>query len=687
MERKQSARLSRKGVSFQKKFLADSNRFIHVDCGYFGGMVISIGCDHAGPELKSLILNHLETKGHTLVNRGTDGLESVDYPDHAHAVADDVASGHAELGILICGSANGVAMTANKHAEVRAALAWTSEVAALGRQHNNANILCIPARFVSEDVALEMVDAFFDSEFEGGRHERRVGKIACAMSVLFAAVTGAWAQSFDVSQIQLDERELSIQLNILASDGFEGRETGERGQKKAAAYLEAYYESKGFEPCNNGSFFQNVPLVNNQISGGTLRVGEDTLSLVEDFLVYPGLEHPQVSEAKLTFVGHGVVQENWNDYKKFKGEGMVVMLDGEPEGMAEQPLSMKRMVADSLGAQGIIVAMPDEAYETRKSRMKKWMLRKSTSLNREKEGEGTDLPTLFITQSTLNLWLAETKLKSTQNHAAKLASGKPTKALGFKRNANLDILQTTREYEAENVLAFLEGSDQELKEEVVVITSHYDHVGVIDGEIHNGADDDGSGTVTVMEIARQFKMLEDVHGIRPRRSVLFMNVVGEEKGLLGSEYYADHPVFPLENTVANLNIDMIGRTDAEHPEDPRYVYLIGSDKLSSELHVISEDANKTFTNLVLDYTYNAPDDPNRFYYRSDHYNFAKNNIPVIFYFTGVHEDYHKPGDDAHKIMYPKMAEIGELVFHTAWELANRDARIVVDQVNDFSTDR
>ena len=166
-----------------------------------------------------------------------------------------------------------------------------------------------------------------------------------------------------------------------------------------------------------------------------------------------------------------------------------------------------------------------------------------------------------------------------------------------------------------------------------------------------------------------------------------MNVVGEEKGLLGSEYYADHPVFPLENTVANLNVDMIGRTDAEHPDDPRYVYLIGSDKLSSDLHNISEQCNESFTKLDLDYTFNAPDDPNRYYYRSDHYNFAKNNIPVIFYFTGVHEDYHKPGDDVEKIMFPKMAEIGKLVFHTAWEVANTERRIVVDKVNYFPTDR
>jgi len=314
------------------------------------------------------------------------------------------------------------------------------------------------------------------------------------------------------------------------------------------------------------------------------------------------------------------------------------------------------------------------------------MLRKSTSLNREKDGEGTNLPTLFVSTTKADTWLAGSKVASLAEHNEVLANGKPAKAAALNPTFEMNIDQLRYSYEAENVLAFLEGSDQEVKDEVIVVTSHYDHVGIIDGEIHNGADDDGSGTVTVMELAKQFMRLSE-KGLSPRRSVLFMNVVGEEKGLLGSEWYADHPVFPLENTVANLNIDMIGRTDEAHPDDPRYVYLIGADKLSSELHEVSEYCNETFTNLALDYTYNAPDDPNRFYYRSDHYNFAKNNIPVIFYFTGVHEDYHKPGDDADKILYPKMAEIGKLVFHTAWYLANMDNRIEVDRVNDFPSDR
>ena len=168
-------------------------------------------------------------------------------------------------------------------------------------------------------------------------------------------------------------------------------------------------------------------------------------------------------------------------------------------------------------------------------------------------------------------------------------------------------------------------------------------------------------------------------GKGPRRSILFMTVAGEEKGLLGSEYYSEHPVYQLANTVCDLNIDMIGRLDKAHEGNADYIYLIGADKLSKELHDISEKANKTYSNLELDYTYNDENDPNRYYYRSDHYNFAKNNIPVIFYFNGVHEDYHKETDEVQKIDFAKMEKITRLVFFTAWELANRTERIKLDK--------
>ena len=229
---------------------------------------------------------------------------------------------------------------------------------------------------------------------------------------------------------------------------------------------------------------------------------------------------------------------------------------------------------------------------------------------------------------------------------------------------------------SENVVAFIEGSEK--PEEIIVISAHYDHLGMTDEDIYNGADDDGSGTVAIMKIAEAFqKAVEKGNG--PKRSILFLHVTGEEKGLLGSKYYVNYPIFPLANTVANLNIDMIGRVDEAHTATPDFVYLIGSDKLSIELHTISEEINSKFTNLFLDYTYNDENDPNRFYYRSDHYNFAKNNIPIIFYFNGTHEDYHRPSDTPDKINYEVLAKRTQLVFFTAWELSNRAERVVVDQ--------
>ena len=230
---------------------------------------------------------------------------------------------------------------------------------------------------------------------------------------------------------------------------------------------------------------------------------------------------------------------------------------------------------------------------------------------------------------------------------------------------------------SENVLAYIKGSEK--PDEIIIVSAHLDHIGISEnGDINNGADDDGSGTVAVLEIAEAFKIAQkEGHG--PKRSILFLHVTGEEIGLYGSRYYTDeNPIFPLKNTVADLNIDMIGRVDKAHENTENYLYLIGSDKLSTELHNISEKINKKYINLELDYTYNDENDPNRFYYRSDHYNFAKNNIPVIFYFNGTHDDYHRPSDTPDKINYKFLETRTRLIFHTAWELANRPERLKLD---------
>jgi Zn-dependent M28 family amino/carboxypeptidase len=212
----------------------------------------------------------------------------------------------------------------------------------------------------------------------------------------------------------------------------------------------------------------------------------------------------------------------------------------------------------------------------------------------------------------------------------------------------------------------------------VILTAHYDHIGIsADGQINNGANDDGSGTVTVLELAEAFGKAA-AEGKKPRRSILFMTVTGEEKGLLGSEYYSKHPLFPLANTVVDLNTDMTGRIDDEHMGKPDYIYEIGSDKLASSLREILVDQNKKHVGLELDFRFNDPNDPNRFYYRSDHYNFAKHGIPVAFFFNGVHDDYHQPGDDVEKIEFDQIQKVGRLVFYMAWEISNREERLKVD---------
>ena len=285
-------------------------------------------------------------------------------------------------------------------------------------------------------------------------------------------------------------------------------------------------------------------------------------------------------------------------------------------------------------------------------------------------------------------------------YASDYFQGRETGTLGQKRavtflrefyqNRNISAAKGTEDYfqhmdlsikgksvQTENVVAIIEGNTY--PEEYIVISSHLDHEGIKNGQIYNGADDDGSGSVALLEVAEAFKKAAEA-GKGPKRSIIFLHVSGEEKGLLGSRYYTDNPLYPLANTIANLNIDMVGRTDPKRQSDnENYIYLIGSDRLSSQLHEVSEEANSQTVKLELDYTFNAKDDPNRFYFRSDHFNFAKNNIPVIFYFNGTHADYHKPTDTVEKIRYDLLEQRTRLIFYTAWKLANRNERIVVDK--------
>lgn len=490
---------------------------------------------------------------------------------------------------------------------------------------------------------------------------------------------------------RISESKLKEHLYFLASDDMEGRETGMEGQRKAAAFLDQYYASIGIKTQR-----QIFPLKKLFFTDSKAMINDVNFDFIKDFYFFSAKKTEEILANEVVFIGYGIRTEHWDDYKDQDVKGKVVMcLSGEPVKNGKSMITgsdeysdwtfdveLKRKEAIKAGARMFV--MIDQNYDQYISRIKYYLETPRMTLDRTGSEDEEDLTIPYIHCSSR---MADVILKNGgyKNYASikKVADkGKKVKRKKGVLNLKINIQVKREDLISDNVLAFLEGEDPELRAEVVVISAHYDHVGIINGQIHNGADDDGSGTVSVMEIAKAFtEAKKEGHG--PKRSILFLHVSGEEKGLLGSEWYSDHPVYPLVNTVCDLNIDMVGRKDVDH-QDERYVYLIGSDKLSTDLHQISEDCNKKYTQLQLDYTYNDPNDPNQFYYRSDHYNFAKHNIPVIFYFSGVHEDYHKPGDDPEKILYSKMTEIDQLVFHTAWEVANRAEKLKVDVINDFN---
>ncbi len=294
-------------------------------------------------------------------------------------------------------------------------------------------------------------------------------------------------------------------------------------------------------------------------------------------------------------------------------------------------------------------------------------------------GDLRELSNDYVSHAYVSTKLAEAiiadKAKKVTKARTKMSKKGKSKPVSLPTNLRASFDNYLNIIEGQNVMAYLEGTD--LKDEVIVVSAHYDHLGKRGNDIFNGADDNGSGTSTVISIAEAFYNAK-VAGEGPRRSILFLLVTGEEKGLLGSKYFAENPTMPLENIIANVNVDMIGRIDENHTH-PNYIYVIGSDRLSTTLHEINEKANQDYVQLELDYTYNSEEDPNRYYYRSDHYNFAEKGIPAIFYFSGVHEDYHRPSDTVEKILFDKAAKTGKLIFHTIWELANRDERIQVDR--------
>ena len=476
---------------------------------------------------------------------------------------------------------------------------------------------------------------------------------------------------------------LSKDLHIIASDKFEGRETGKKGQKMAAEYIAKQFIAAGIPPYKENTYYQEFLL--NEILPTPAEVSIDGKKYKgnKDYYNYPGETEQRIEADSILFLGYGIQEDSYNDYKDIGVKNKIVMiLSGEPvskdslslvTGKATKSIwsgyyKIKSKKAKGEGAKALLIVVDNVVDDVLDNKH-----RLETS-RIELESNKVDMPTIFISKNMANDILQ--KSSSVNEIQNKISNTQTPLNSGINTKIIIDIKNNIKKISSENVLGFIEGSD--LKEQLIVVTAHYDHLGMENKKvIFNGADDDGSGTVAVIALAEAFAKAKK-EGFGPRRSILFMTVAGEEKGLLGSSYYVEHPEFPLINTVCDLNIDMIGRIDEKHKNNPNYIYLIGSDKLSSDLHSISENVNKTYSNLELDYTYNDEKDKNRFYYRSDHYNFAKKNIPVIFYFNGVHEDYHKETDDVEKINFEKIEKISRFIFFTTWQLANRNERIKVD---------
>jgi hypothetical protein len=449
----------------------------------------------------------------------------------------------------------------------------------------------------------------------------------------------------------ITSEDLKERLSVLASDEYEGRETGKKGQKMAAKYISGKFKEFGLEAPVDGSYYQSFDLTESSIGSLYFRRDDEKKMGFEDFIYYSRSETAGEEYVK-------IVKAGADDAMSAKYKGAYVAYTVEKLGGLEERIK----VAKEAGAVGFVVVITnDDEFGSVLGRYGPYLKRPSLGLKQRDNASDK----MIIADKKLTAWMFGKAFDE-------IVAGESTTVV-----FNADYLD--KPIGTENVLGYLKGSEK--PDELVIVTSHYDHIGVgEDGQINNGADDDGSGTTSVLELAQAFT-LAAAKGKGPKRSMLFMTVTGEEKGLLGSFYYTENPIFPLANTITNLNIDMVGRVDDAHKDKPNYVYVIGSDKLSQELHDLSEQINKNTVNIELDYTYNDENDPNRFYYRSDHYNFAKNNIPIIFYFNGTHPDYHKPTDTIEKINFDVMQKRAQLVFYTAWEVANRDKKITADKLD------
>jgi hypothetical protein len=527
-----------------------------------------------------------------------------------------------------------------------------------------------------------------------------------------APATALSASTVDAAK-QITAARLSEHLHWVAADAREGRDTPSRGLDETAKYIADDLKKLGIKPAgDDGTYFQRIALKRDRVDAAhtALTLNDTTFNFGDDFLSASGSTGS--AEGPLVFVGSGwVVKSKGIDAYKgidVKDKIMVVAGTGLPQGLTREDVSGKAGETtyedpDSYGkrngARGIIyVPRPRNGDVARW-----WRLMRTTAerggyrVERFGGAPASSLPSVYASQKLLDaLFTGESISGADVWKQAQGGEGVTTSAaftLAPQKRAKFSISSTSETATTQNVVGILEGRDPQLKSEYVAMGAHYDHIGVAGqgsgqcpdtgaDKICNGADDDGSGTVSILTIAEAF-----AKGPKPRRSILFVWHCGEEKGLWGSQYFTNYPTVPLDKVVTQLNIDMIGRSKKAGDANPRNanlsgpdeVYVIGSKMMSTDLGALSERVNSSYLNVGFNYKYDDPHDTNRFFFRSDHFNYAQKGVPIIFYFDGVHEDYHRPGDEPDKIDYQKMEKVARTVFATASELANQTARPRVDK--------
>jgi Zn-dependent M28 family amino/carboxypeptidase len=490
-------------------------------------------------------------------------------------------------------------------------------------------------------------------------------------------------------------------LTFIASDEMEGRDTPSRGLDTTAKFIAMNLARWGFKPAgDNGTYLQRIDLRRDRIEGTQTRVE------LNGRVLTPGTDYLPVAgsgniSGQLVFAGNGwfVKSKEMDAYKGIDGSSKIAVVfatpNSPPRGVTRAEFGKQGEdymnpsdYARKVGAVGLIY-VPDFQYLANWERNRQRIMERGTTVVAKFQTPTTaPLPSIVVSPEIANSLFAGEKQTATGIFNASYGPSFPASfPLNTSKTISVNISSKTETVPTQNVVAIWEGSDPILKNEYVAVGAHYDHIGIcppVGGDsICNGADDDGSGTTALLSMAEALAKAPT----RPKRSILFVWHCGEEKGLWGSRYFTEYPTVPLDHIVTQLNIDMIGRSKKEGDTNPlnkeltgpNDVYLIGSTMMSTELGELVQSVNKSYLNIGYDTRYDDPADPNRFFYRSDHFNYARKGIPIIFFFDGVHEDYHRPGDSPDKIDYQKMEKITRTVYMTLWEVANRATRVKVDK--------